>query len=58
MHIENSTNKSKTEAMYFATTLHEAKQDKNPEDLILNNGNNNIPFTTKISYLGSTITPN
>ena len=37
MHIGNSTNKSKTEAMYFPTALHKAKQDKNPEDLILNN---------------------
>jgi len=57
MHMGNSTNKSKTEAMYFPTTLCEAEHDKTPKDLILNNGNNNIPFTIKFSYLGSAITP-
>ena len=46
-------NKSKTEAMYFPTTLCKAEHDETPEDLILNNGNNSIPFTTKFCYLGS-----
>ena len=56
MHVGNPTNKSKTKAMYFPITLCEAEHDKTPEDLILNNGNNNIPFTMKFHYLGSIIT--
>jgi len=47
MHLGNSTNKYKTKAMYFPTTLCKAKHDETPEDLILNNRNNNIPFTMK-----------
>ena len=56
MHIGNS-NKSKTEAMYFLTTLGEAEIDETPEDLILSNRNSDIPFTMKFHYLGSIITP-
>jgi len=43
--------------MYFPSSLCKAIHDETPEDLILNNRNNNIPFTMKFRYLGSIITP-
>jgi hypothetical protein len=58
MHVGNASTKSKTEAMFFPTTLQEAESSITcPGDLILNNGTNKIHFSKKFRYLGATITP-
>ena len=57
MHIGSKEAKSKTEALYFPSPLKEAIENMEnktlPEDLLLNNGMNNIHFTKKIGYLGA-----
>ena len=50
--------KSKTEAMFFPTSLQEAKNMiEIPKDILLNNETNRIPFTKAFRYLGAIITP-
>jgi hypothetical protein len=60
MHLGSETKKSKSEAMYFPTSLQQAQHDfeKNilPEDIILAN-RKKVHFVNKFKYLGSIITP-
>jgi hypothetical protein len=58
--IENGKKiKSKTEAVFFPnkiiTTKKGEENPKLPEDILLNDNNNNIPFVTNFQYLGSII---
>ena len=59
MHIRSKETKSKTEAVSSPTSLKEATENMEnktlPEDLLLNDGNNNIHFTWKFRYLGAHI---
>jgi hypothetical protein len=60
MHVGNDKSCSKTEGMFFPSTLNQAKQEANeeitPEDLYYTNGNK-IHLTKYFKYLGSIITP-
>ena len=57
MHVGSSTAKAKSEAMFFPSSLKEAKmQSELPEDITLPNGAR-IHFTDSFKYLGSYITP-
>jgi hypothetical protein len=60
MHIGSDTSKSKSEAMFFPSSLKQAKLEVMdhifPEDLALSNGKK-YTLSTKIKYLGSIITP-
>ena len=58
MHIGSKKAKSKTEAMFFPSSLIQAESQKTlPENFDLNNGANHVQFTDKFKYLGSMITP-
>jgi len=60
MHVGSKETNSKTEAMYFPSSLKEATENTEnktlPEVLLLNDGNNHIHFTRKFRYLGAHIT--
>ena len=60
MHVGSKETNSKTEAMYFPSSLKEATENMEnktlPEVLLLNDGNNHIHFTRKFRYLGAHIT--
>jgi hypothetical protein len=57
MHVGSNTAKAKSEAMFFLSSLKEAKmQSELPEDITLPNGGR-IHFTDNFKYLGSYITP-
>jgi len=59
MHIRSKEAKAKTKAMHFPSSLKEATESMEnktlPEDLLLNDGTNNIHFTWKFRYLGAHI---
>jgi len=60
MHLGSQTSKSKPEAMFFQSSLQQARNDVDnnvlPEDIILSNGKK-VHFISKFKYLGSIITP-
>ena len=59
MHVGKNNEESKTLAMLVPPSLEQAKENiKNktiPPKIILNNNQNNIPFTNEFKYLGSII---
>jgi len=58
MHIGSTHAKSKTEAMFFPSSLTQAESQKTlPKNFDLNNGNIHVQFTDKFNYLGWIITP-
>jgi len=58
MHVGSTNAKSKTEAMFFPSSLTHTKSQKTlPKNFDLNNGNNHAQFTDKFKYLGSIVTP-
>ena len=60
MHLGSETTKSKSEAMFFPTSLKQARSDQTnnhvPEELLLPN-NKKVHFVSRFKYLGSIITP-
>ena len=60
MHVVSKETKSKTEAMYFPSSMNEATENTEnktlPEVHLLKDGNNNIHFTWKFRYGGAHIT--
>jgi hypothetical protein len=60
MHLGSENTKSKSEAMFFPSSLKQARNDfldnKLPEDLLLPNGKK-VHYVNKFKYLGSIITP-
>ena len=57
MHVGSSNKRSKMEAIYFPPSMKEAReQNELPPNLKLNNGANNIHFSSSFKYLGSYIT--
>ena len=61
MHIGTTTTRSKMEAMYFPTSLTKSRKQQGdhstaPDPIYLNNGQNQIQFTSSFKYLGSIIT--
>jgi len=57
MNMGSPNKKSKMEAVYFPPSMKEAReQNELPPDLKLNNGDNNIHFSSSFKYLGSYIT--
>jgi len=62
MHVGTTITKSKTEAMYFPTSLTESRNQEHdqttPDPIYLNNGQNQIQFASSFKYLGSIIMSN
>jgi len=57
MHVGSPNKKSKMEAVYFPPSMKEAReQNELPPNLKLNNGDNNIHFSSSFKYLVSYIT--
>ena len=60
IHLGSEATKSKSEAMFFPTSLKQARSDQTnnhvPEELLLPN-NKKVHFVNRFKYLGSIITP-
>jgi len=59
MHVGSPKQRSETEAMFFPSTLAQAKQQTKSEkpNIMLNENKNNIHFTSSFKYLGAFLMP-
>jgi len=59
MHVGSPNQRSKTEAMFFPSTLTQAQKQTKPEipNIMLNDNKNNIHFTSSFKYLGAFLMP-